>query len=316
MNRCCAWIAAASVVVAVMAGCRSGAQQAGSGRTPPVPTVRGKLPQYSTVAEAYNQRVAPLERVWTRGTVRVWYPDEQGEQQVEQLEIHFQFIRPARMLLTLEKATETVAVLGSNETQYWWIELGKEKKAFVGEHARANTARVAELGLPVHPLDLVEVMGITPLPTVWSATSPGEAPHMRWSDDGTSLLVTVLGRNGPRRLWLDPVTYEPSRIELMGRSMKPVVTAELASFEKVEARPDPNGPVISGRLPTRIMAAIDRENEGTKEHVRMRLTLGDAEVSGKRPKAGAFNFENLVRSYGVQETIQLDELKDPPAAGR
>ena len=305
----------AFAIGAALTGCRGGPPQA-SNTKPTAPVARGKLPAYSEVAQAYNARVAPLEKLWTRGTVRVWYPNEQGEQQVEQLEIHFQLIRPSRMLLTLEKATETVAVLGSNETQYWWIELGKEKKAYVGEHAKASSARVAELGLPVHPLDLVEVMGVTPLPTAWSATSPGEAPHMRWSDDGTKLLVTVLGRNGPRRLWLDPATYEPSRIELMGRAMKPAVSAELTNFVKVEARPDPNGPVISGRLPTQFMATIDKEGGGSKGRVQMRLRLGDPEVGGKRPKPGAFVFESLLEAYGIKEPVLLDDVQQAPAIGQ
>lgn len=290
-----------------MAGCRgTGAKNAAA--KPAVPAPRAKAPEYKTIAEAYNTRVAPLEKIWSTATIRIWYPDDQGEEQTDQVEAHFQYIRPTDLLLTFEKVGETYAALGCNEQQYWWIDKKQDRKAYVGTHARATAERIAELGLPVHPLDLIEVMGITPIPTTWNAYGPGETPQVRMSDDGQSVIVTTLGRNGPRRLWLNPVTLVPSRIELLGAGGKVLVSADLRDFQTVQARPDPEGPVLSGSMPTRVLTSVDRGR------VRVRMTLYDPQVGGTRPKPAAFDFQNLVKSLNVSEIEDMDAPR--PAAGR
>ena len=292
-------LAAALGAVLAMAGCRgSGSKSAPAKRVAPAP--RAKAPEYKTIAEAYNTRVAPLEKIWSTATIRIWYPDDQGEEQTDQVEAHFQYIRPSDLLLTFEKVGETYAALGCNEQQYWWIDKKQDRKAYVGTHAQATAERIAELGLPVHPLDLIEVMGITPIPTTWNAYGPGETPQVRMSDDGQSVIVTTLGRNGPRRLWLNPVTLVPSRIELLGAGGKVLVSADLRDFQTVQVRPDPEGPVLSGSMPTRVLTSVDRGR------VRVRMTLYDPQVGGSRPKPAAFDFQNLVKSLNVGEIEDMD----------
>ena len=53
---------------------------------------------------------------------------------------------------------------------------------------------MAEFGLPVHPLDLLEVMAIKPIPE--PGTEAAEKAELAWSKDGHYLYLTLPGRWG------------------------------------------------------------------------------------------------------------------------
>src|SRR5262245_23841368 len=74
---------------------------------------RGKPPEYAAVAAAYNERVAPLERLWSRATVRVWYPGENEKQEQAQVDAILLFVRPDKVNLSLTHTAKTdpIAVL-------------------------------------------------------------------------------------------------------------------------------------------------------------------------------------------------------------
>jgi hypothetical protein len=270
---------------AFLAGCRHGLI---GGKA------RGPAPTYQELAATYNARVGPLERLWSTTTVRVWYPNEEGEEEQAQVEGHLQYLRPSKFSLSFEKVGEVHGLLGSNDQKYWWIEVGKQRTAHIGEHAKVTPARVAKLGVPVHPLDLVECLGITPLPV------DGAPAGVAWSNDGAALVVTIPGRMGCRRLTLNPETYEPSRIELLGGDGRPSATCDLEMYERIET-PDHQGPRMATRF---LMSAQDGK-------LRIRLTLGVPEMSASRPKEKAFDLPTLLKAYSVN---QIDDL-DAPGGG-
>jgi hypothetical protein len=246
----------------------------------------------------------PLDRLWTRTVARIWYPGEEGEEKSDQLEGTIQYIRPDRVLVTFSKVNNLYAILGSNAQKYWWIELGDHKRAHVGEHAKATPERIAELGLPIHPLDFVDLIGITPLPVMSPGASAGGTPTVQWSQDGRSVVITMQGRYARRRLVLDPVTYEPSRIEFLDSAGAPAVYSDLGKYEPV-AIAGGTGP----RIPTEIFASLDRDR------TRARLRLTSPEVGEQRPKPGVFDLERLLSTNNVREVISLDEPTPPAAAG-
>jgi hypothetical protein len=280
----------AVAMAAAIVGCESGPKTAPGG------VARGRVPEYAAVAEAYNQRVQGLDHLWSRGTIRVEYPGQDGKAEQAQVETNLQVVLPAKVNLTLDKAGP-LAVLGSNDEQYWYIDLQtKEHTAKVGEHGKATAQGVAELGVPVYPLDLIELVGITPQPTSWPSVGTGEAPDLRWSTDGRSLILTTPGRTGPRRLYLDPDTFRPSRIDLTGPGGKVLVTAELSRYERVAGAP--------GMVATQIEAELD---EG-RTRVRLRL---DEPAANHTIKPVAFNLDALLKAYNVREVESLDTLAAP-----
>ena len=282
------------------------------GRTNPAAGAiqRGPAPSYPDVVRDYNARVAPLDSVWARAILRLWYHDREGDEHTDQLEGYFQFRRPRSLNLTLQKVGQNAAVLGSNDTRYWFMDLSDAKLARVGAHASATPDRIAALGLPVYPLDLLGLIGVTPLPGVDSLSSP---PAVAWSADGRALVVTLaMGDSGSRRLTLDPETFEPSRIEALDPSGTPVLVSDLSRYTDVHTvNAAPARPV---RIPGEITASFDRDR------TRVRMRLNDPESGGKRPTAGVFDFDTLVTSYGIRRIESLDEaghamLGTEPRAG-
>lgn len=290
-------IGVACAAVLPLGACRK-AQRAAAPLTAPAAIPHGAVPAYSDVAERYNARVEPLRRLWSRGTMRVWYPDKQGEEETAQLDANLQFIRPDKINLTLMHIgkVEPIAVLGSNEERYWYIDLAdnQRKIAKVGEHARATQAAIEQLGLPVYPLDLVELMGISALPTTWPTVGTGEGPDLRWSSDGRSLVLTTRARTGSRRMYLDPQSFLPRRIELLGPDGKPLVASELGDFEEVEG-------AGGAMMPFEVIAVI----AGGRERVRLRL---DQPAVNHTIKPIAFDADKLFAAYGVRDIESLDPV--------
>ncbi|MFM9996571.1 MAG: hypothetical protein ACKVU4_12320 [Phycisphaerales bacterium] len=268
---------------------------------PDAPTNLGPPPAYTAIAESWNARVATVDRLWARSVVRIWFPDREGEEQVEQVEGTFQFARPNRLLMTYKKLSETYAVLGSNAERYWWIELGEEKVAWVGEHAKAAAGHADDAGIPVRPADLIELLGVLPLPE----GAPPVRPVVAWSADGAGVTLTVASASPDRRpvasvrYGLDRDTFLPRSIELLDGDGAPLITAALTKYEPVVLK----GGAKGGPIATLIEASLDAGER------RLKLWLHDPANSGGRPRDDAFDFDAVIRHYRVDEVRSLD---DPP----
>jgi hypothetical protein len=255
---------------------------------------RGPAPAYEQVAAAYNQRVSSLERLWARTVVRLSFVDGDGNPQSEQVEGHCQYVRPSKVLVSFHKAGQPLAMLGSNEERFWWIELGNNKRAFVGTHAAATPERIATAGLRVHPLDLMELLGLTPLP------GSGEGRVVEWSANAMSLVVTIPGKNASRRLFLDPVTFRPSRVESVDAAGKVGALSELSKYQAVAMKAA--GPeVIRPWVPTHVR--IEADSGAT----RVIMELSDPQNDPARFKPVAFDLDRLLEANGVQDVRDLDK---------
>jgi hypothetical protein len=285
---------AALLASVALAGCGTGP------RTKPEPPP-GPLPSYATIVGAYNARVAGLDRVWARSVVRVWYPDLEGEEQKDQVEGHIQYLRPRSLLLTFKKLGETYAALGSNDERYWWIELGDQKVAWVGEHAQASAERAREMGLPVQPLELIRLLGLLPLPEPGS----GATPAVTRTPGGREIVVTMFPIEGSGtslvkgvRYRLDPVTFEPRRIELLDRGGRMAMEASLSHYQPVAAEVGR----VAGSIPGQVQASLDGGER------RMHLWLHEPENTENRPGPRVFDLEAVLASYGVTDVRSIDEV--------
>jgi hypothetical protein len=257
------------------------------------PTGAGEraAPDYAGVAAAYNGRLRAVDRLWARSVIRVWYPDKEGQEQTEQVEGHFQFVPPNRLLLTFNKLGETYAALGSNATRYWWIDLTDEHRMYVGLHEKVTPDRIAELGLPVHPLELVEAAGFAPLPEDASRVK------LSWSADGTALVASVSAAPGGvvrRRVYLEPAGYLVMGVELLDETGAVVVTSRLSRPERVRVR----FPEVGPELPMTF--------EVTAGRVRVKLELNDADTTRRDPRDRLFDVDWLRETYAIRRVIDLD----------
>ena len=273
--RVCAALGAATLIL--LGGC------AGNEPAPqPEAVDRGPAPPYAEVAARYNQRVAEASHIWARSTTRIWYTDDEGREQSDQADGHLQYIAPRNLLLSVTRLGETYAYLGSDDERYWWISLAEDDRgAVVGRHDEATPQAAARAGLPVHPLDLLALVGVSPMPP---------EGNVAWSPDGRLLVVTYEGRWGSVVSDLDPETLEPASVVVL-REARPAVSAELGEYVGYTRNLLHDGEQV--RLPGQVF--ITAHDSGA----RIRMNLSEYRATSRWPNEQAFNLERLLQSHGI-----------------
>ncbi|MEM1329303.1 MAG: hypothetical protein AAGG07_01950 [Planctomycetota bacterium] len=261
----------------------------GCASSPAAPEVveRDAPPSYEEIVQRYNRTVEPLDTLWSRATVQIMSPDGDGGTRREQGEGYLQVERPSRAALSIGKLGETYFYLGSDPDRFWWIDLTDERIAIVGQHDRAGAAALAQLGVPVPPLDLIEVLGVLPLPA-----APGSG-QTAWTTDGRFVVVRLPGRLGPRLLMMDPETLRLLRVDLLDRDETLLVSAELTGMQDV--RVTGRGPGAA-RLPRRYVITIPREE------VTVRLTLYEPQTRTIAP--AVFDLPGLLKRFRVDTILE------------
>jgi hypothetical protein len=288
------------------------------------------LPTYAEIAAAQNARAAMLDRFWAATTAIVTYEDQDGVVRTEQAEGHLQIIQPTGVALSLGKqiTSEIYFYLGSNDEFYWWLDrLDPERGvAYIGTHAMATPQRAARFGAPVHPLDLLDLLGITPLPGDGGAelldpvhaqapetaggdgSVAGAPPGVRvaWSPDGSLVMVDVPGRFGTRRVSFEPDTLMPRRVEILDDRGRVVVYSTLAGEVVASVLEDSRQrPLVSSQVEVLI--------PGSQTSIRLRMDR--IENRGSRQRDNPFNLEGVLRAYPVDRIEDLDAIEiDAPLA--
>ncbi|MBX3357206.1 MAG: hypothetical protein KF745_02140 [Phycisphaeraceae bacterium] len=256
-------------------------------------------PAYATVAEAYNNRVSLLSQVYAPATVRLTF-SEDGTQRTEQGEGTLQVIRPDHLALSLNKAGKRLFWFGCDADRYWWFDVVDTPVAHVGRHATFDAARLDPRtpGLTIRPLDVIRVLGIVPLPV--GANGPGGGQVLgatQWSADGRLVGVTTrTDSGGLQRLWLDPESFEPRKVELFSPDRTVEIIADLNEYAYVRITGASSGPRMASEL------AVLHVPSGSL----IRLNLYDLQDGRRVMKPDAFNFDELVRVFQVESVTDLD----------
>ncbi len=256
------------------------------------------LPKFEVLAARYNERVRGLGALRTPIGLLIDSEDEDGKRTRDQVEGNLSLVQPRYVVMRLDKVGQTLFQLGSNPEQYWWIDLsGDERVALVGTHTKARPDTAARFGVPVHPLDLLEVLAITPLQT------EGARPGMRWSPDGRQVILTLPGRWAGRRLWVTPETGEATRVELLNTRGDVEVRARLEKYQIAAIRGDT---ITQPRMATKLYIEVPRNR------VNVEMNIVEPENPGDRVRMTAFDLERQKDNLGVQRVVDLDA--PPPKA--
>ncbi|MFO0861996.1 MAG: hypothetical protein U0570_15745 [Phycisphaerales bacterium] len=282
-----------------LSGCQS------QPKSTPVSEVKAKpTPSVATVVEAQNARVRGLESLWARITLRVDGRLANAKLNREEAEGYLQVQLPDRVAIMVTKVGNLYFYLGSNSQYYWWFDLTDDKRCYFGRHDKATTATVDRFGIPVHPLDLIELMAITPLP---APGQPGSPQAIAWSADRKLLWYDVPARGSTKRVLIDPDSLQPVVVELLDPAGRVIVQSELAKYEAFISRSVP-GAMPS--VPTRCVLRVPRSE------LTINLNLNDPASKAINPDA--FDLVKLNKKYPVNALIDLDkpEKKDgAPADG-
>lgn len=274
--------------------------QPGCGSTPEAGVGGGNVAPLDAdaVIAGYNARADRVTSLWARVAVVLEGKDAEGSPLRERAEGHLQIVPPTDVAITLGKLGETNLYFGSNDRLYWWFDMTDSamKIARFGRHALVTPEKIDRLGLPIHPLDLVEALGITPIEPAGAGAgaevTPGEEP-------GTSI-ITAPSRRGLRRVTIRDDRYEPSNIRLLSPGGDVLLDVDLSRYRLLAGLDPGEAPLrVAERVRVR-MAGFDGE---------IRLTLH--EPTRKAIKPIAFDPAKLADVYGINALYDLDE----PAAG-
>lgn len=263
------------------------------------PKRTGDLPEAGRIVEAHNARVGGLDSLWARTSVRVEGRDAEGSKFAEQGEGHLQVERPDRVAVTVGKLGEIYFALGSNEAQYWLVDVSnaERRSMLIGEQSLATPAKAEALGLPVHPRDFPMLLGLVPL-------DPDAVGVPTWDDRGRAVL-TVPTRWGHAALRFDPRTLDLVGSTAFDADGELVADATLGLHGPVTDR---QGVTQVGRLPRRIEVRVP----GFDGFLRMQL--GEPDV--RAINATVFDPQRLRRAYRVGEVVDLDgPSADDPMPG-
>ncbi len=297
MRHALAFLAFALGAALLLAACESSPTSDAPPDHPPA--TLEKAPEYAAVASLYNARVDALVRLQSQVSVVIESETRDKGHTREQLEGNLIIERPLNVALRLDKVGQPVAHLGSNDHAYWWLNLAEDEPSVaVGSHIKATPKDAETFGLPVHPLEFVELLGITPLP---AAAPASKIPPVAWSKDGKSLIVTLPSRWGTRRLTIDPATTYPSRVELLAANGSVAATADLSRYQPVNIDTRPGAPA---RVASNISLTVPTNS------TRMILVLADPKSPAK-VRAKAFDLVPLVENYNIKKFIDLDARKTP-----
>jgi hypothetical protein len=283
--------------VVCLLGAWLGVALAGCGSEPKGPRAGSptRLIDADAVVSAYNARATRFSSLWARASVVLEGEDAEGRDLRERAEGHLQVIPPTDIAISLGKLGETNLYFGSNDLYYWWFDMvdSEAKAAVFGRHDLVTAAKVDLLGLPIQPLDLIETLGITPLPTDLGrvVARPGPEP-------GTIVLAAPTHR-GVRRITVDQASSEPTRIELVGAGGRVLLAVELSRYRLIGGLGEGEDPI---RVPERAivrMAGFDGE---------LRISLHEPERRNIR--AVAFDLGKLLDVYRITDLTDLDEAEN------
>jgi len=239
---------------------------------------------YSEVAASYNGRIAAIKRLHAVGVVEMHWEDEDGGHS-QQGDMNLWLELPRKTALQVSKLGERLLWLGSDDEHYWLFDLSQKPTRFsIARHdapvAQAYPVDAAGRQSPVvQPLLFLDLLGLTPLPatkdaTVFLGADPKTNSIVVEADSGDVAQVdgiAAVGPHGRRRLYLDPSTLLPERIELRDPNGTLVGWSELSRYIRADI---PGLSVLSQpRVPGLadiydasgtgyIKVAIDRVDEG------------------------------------------------------
>lgn len=251
---------------------------------------------YDEVAQAVNARAERLQRFWAATITTVWYIGEQGEDEVDQLDGDLHIVQPSSIAMTLEKVGVVGATLGANERFYWYLDLQADDPiASIGTHERANPDQLAELGVPVHPLDLLLLLGFSGIPE--EPLDP-ERPLQR-SANGAHLVVAAPARWGIVEYTLDPDTLEPVRVEIRRAPRQPaMLTADMQGTVPFDDRLQRG--LAEVRVPERVLIDVPQLD------ARVRIRFLVPQSSRRKPDERAFDLGDTLSRYDVRLRRDLD----------
>ena len=281
-----------------------------------------------TLAAEYNANAAKVHRLWANARVRLTLKDEQGRSFTwgstsplapynAQLRLWKEATGPPGFVLVGRELTELfrVGIDAVNGVYYVWYHLGRTGQAWFGRTELAGAPGVR--GVPIDPLQLVEVLGLTSLPA-----EPGKLPAvvMTLRKNPCAYVVRYIRAQpitGRLKIWRevyfrwdDRLPRRPYHIRLFDPSGRCRVLADVGDYQPIEWDGPPEAaPVMPTDYHVR-WPAIEGVQPAAELHMRL------SGMSTRRRFMKAFLEFRSHLPPGI-EPVQLDaDLPAVPKEGR
>jgi hypothetical protein len=283
-----------------------------------------KLVSIDRIVAAHNANAASVPRLWARVEMDVTIKPQSGPEMTWRsgsptgLLLYRRGQNPNGphdfVLLGREMAAVELFRMGASTDQelyYFWYKFGDRSGAWQGRVALAGAPGVKQV--PVDPMQLLSVLGITPLPA-----EPGQLPAAALSMNNTpgdcAYVVTVLDRQPvsnrvlfKREIilpWSDKDPPLPTRVNIFDDAGRRVMTATLADYKPIDVSSMDDPPAKSPMMPTDI-DIVCNEVPGPHAFVRrIRLRISEMTVEDKwLPEAVDFNPPTGVVPVLVDEAL-------------
>ncbi len=276
-----------AAVLALVVGCAS-----------PCPD---KLAGIDHIVAAHNANAASVPRLWARVEMDVTLKPESGP------EVTWRSGSPTGLLLYRrgknangphdfvligrEAAAVELFRAGASNAQglyYFWYKFGDRAGAWYGRLALAGAPGVKQV--PVDPMQLLSVLGITPLPAE-PGRLPAAALGMQNTPGDCAYVVAVLERQPvsnrvrfTREMlmpWSDAEPPRPSRVNIFDDAGRRVMTAKLSDYRPIDVSSLDDPPPVAPVMPTDIDIVC---NEAPGSHAfirRIHLRISEMTVEDK-----------------------------------
>jgi len=294
------------------------------------------VPAYAEVAARQNERVGRITHFWSAADFTMQWRDDEDKLRTETGEGYLMFVPPRRTGLVFKKLSETYLWLGSDEERFWLFAGGEDSVAYVGRHENAFDPKADPLPMTIQPTELADLLGVFPFPD--PAATEGEGIRVERpaslilhtatgrkvrTPNVTGWLVRIDGPWGERRVYLDPQTYQPIRVELVGRGTGRVAAwSELAEYKPVygDTYADGNFPLVPTRMVFHQGEPFRLDQEEALGLLKQGEPVAVIELRGPRdtPSSGdwnpaMFSFEAIEKRMRPRERVVLDARCANPA---
>jgi hypothetical protein len=286
-----------------------------------------KLAGIDQIVTAHNANAAYVPRLWARVEMDVTLKPQSGPEMTWRsgsptgLLLYRRGVNPNGphdfVLIGREAAALELFRAGTAQgLYYFWYKFGDRSGAWYGRVALAGAPGVKQV--PVDPMQLLSVLGITALPA-----EPGRLPAAALSMQNTpgdcQYVVTVLDRQPvsnrvlfKREIilpWSDKEPPLPTRVNIFDDTGRRVMTARLSDYRPIDVSSLDDPPARSPVMPTDI-DIVCNEVPGTPTFVRrIRLRISEMTVEDKwLPEAVGFQ-----PPPGVVPVLVDEALTSPPA---
>ncbi|MEX0655254.1 MAG: hypothetical protein WD534_01960 [Phycisphaeraceae bacterium] len=247
-------------------------------------------PSYNALIEQYNAHVERLDQFWSASRVAMRWVDEDGQSRFEQGDGQLIYRRPHEIAMTVGQLGQTILWAGSDAQRYWLFDLQNDGTAMVGRHEFVGQPCARPLPYPVSPRAMPYLMGLVPLPPSDEAEVVVDRNYYRIDPPGAGV-----------RMWLDPETAHPLRVDMLDEEGESVVAARLWRHEPVRME------TVEREHWPRIATAANIYVLGEEGYLSLSLDMLSDGRQRDQVRDQAFDFDVLLRAHRPGEVIVLDE---------